>query len=107
MRLKELLEQQNVTQLLMGRPMGEGEAAAKENILALIVEASEVLEELNWKPWRVQNKKVDRQQVVYEVVDTMKFLLNIMNELDISAEDFEQAWYEKSTIVNKRIRDDY
>lgn len=107
MQLKSMLVEQETTQTLMGRPMGEGQAAAKENILALVVEATELLDELNWKPWKVTTKKIDRQAVVNEAVDCMKFLLNVMNELRITEEDFEQAWYEKSTIVNQRIRRGY
>lgn len=103
---KYLLDQQNIQDAL-DHPMGEGEEAIKENILALIVEATEVLEHINWKPWKKQRKQIIIDDILEEVVDLFKFCFNILNYLEVTEEEFDNMWRLKNEIIKKRIKDGY
>lgn len=107
MNLSQYLKQQADLQRILGEPMGEGEAAIKENVLALIVEASEVLQETNWKPWKVTRHKLNRYDITNELVDIFKFYLNIINVLGITEEEFDTVWDEKDETVKRRFKDGY
>jgi dimeric dUTPase (all-alpha-NTP-PPase superfamily) len=107
MNLQQYLKQQAQLQKLMAHPMGIGDEAIRENVLALIVEVTELLQEFNWKVWRVQKKQCNRQKIVHELADIMKFYCNILNTLRITEEEFDVAWNQVHKKVMKRINDDY
>lgn len=88
---KILADQQHIQELL-GEPMGSiSESRIKENLLALIVEATEVLNEIPWKPWKdYKNYLVNIDNLKMETIDCLIFLLNIFNELGMSAEEIHQ-----------------
>lgn len=103
MNLQKYLDQQRKLQTLLGEPMGTGEEAIKENILALIVEATELLNEFNWKPWKVTTKKHQYTRISHELADIMKFYCNIINEMHMSEVDFDIAW----DAVHKKVTERY
>jgi dimeric dUTPase (all-alpha-NTP-PPase superfamily) len=49
----------------------------KEYLMALIGELTEVLQELNWKPWKKTRKQVDLEKFHTEIVDCWHFLLEL------------------------------
>lgn len=107
MHLNYLLNKQAHLQKKMGNPMGEGEEALKENALALIVEVTEMLNEINWKPWKETKKEINQEALLYEIVDILQFMGNIINAAGITAEALEDAYRQKLMINTKRIEDGY
>jgi dimeric dUTPase (all-alpha-NTP-PPase superfamily) len=56
----------------------QAEAVTKENALALMMEVAELMDSINWKPWRTwRPEAVNRDNLLVEVVDCFHFLLNI------------------------------
>jgi dimeric dUTPase (all-alpha-NTP-PPase superfamily) len=106
--MSEYMQQQRELQQELGEPMGHGDAAIKENILALIVESTELLQEINWKPWRkTQVKPSPREVILGEVLDLMHFYTNILNELYVTEEEFDKAWFETNRKIRKRNANGY
>lgn len=98
-----LAAQQNL-QVTMGLPMGTGEAAVKENMLALIVEATEVLGEINWKCWkRHQLKEVDRDALLTELTDLLQFWANAVSAMGFTADDVALALSTKWSENRRRV----
>lgn len=66
------------------------------NFLALHTETSEMLQELNWRPWRDGNPKdFNRTKVIEEAVDIFFFIANILNGLGIRGPEFLEAYIAK------------
>lgn len=107
MRLEAYLRDQRALQLLLGEPMGRGEEAMKENILALIVEASELLNELNWKVWKQKTKPIDRDKILGELADIMKFYCNLLNIVGVTEEEFDTTWRATEHKVKTRYHNGY
>lgn len=106
--MTKYLTDQRSLQAILGNPMGTGTDAVKENILALFSEVTEVLNELNWKPWRhATDHDVSREDIVEEMVDVFMFYCNILNELEVSESEFDAVWDRKRHIVIKRNRNGY
>lgn len=76
----------------------------KEYILALIAEATEVLNEVDWKMHKKMNLPNDaRERLLEESIDVMKFLLGLMIVNGFSLEDIYTMFVKKSKIVEKRL----
>jgi len=105
--LKEFFDEQTKLQEALGQPLGEGEAALKECVLAAQVELVEVLNEVNWKPWKKSKKVVNKELLVTELVDVFQFLVNGCIAMDIKEEDLMQAYAEKLKINYQRIEENY
>ncbi len=108
MKIEEVLELQLKLQEDMGRPMDGGgggniSAGVKENMLALIVEATEVLNEVNWKPWKPLDKVIDRQALLTELVDVLQFWSNAVSAAGFTATDVAAAYREKLRVCYVRI----
>lgn len=99
-----ILDEQRKLQRLLEEPMGYGQEAIKENILALIVEATEVLGEINWKKWRKTQKTVDTNKLIEEVADIQIFLMNIWNILDMNEADIQAIILHKQGVVYERYQ---
>ena len=79
------------------------EAKFKEHMLLMIKEAAEILDEINFKP-HVKNKKlINKDRITEELVDTFKFLLNLMLIMGIEPFEFERKYAEKHKIIKKRL----
>lgn len=106
--LSEILKRQRQLQTAMGSPMdggtGDINTGVRENMLALIVEVTEVLNEVNWKPWRRhQLKVIDRNALLTELVDVLQFWANAVNAAGFAAEDIEAAYDVKMAECYARI----
>lgn len=96
MEMKTFLEQQKSLQKHLGYPMGgDMEGAIKENILALIVEATEVLNEINWKPWKKEKREIDRDALLTELVDVLQFWANAVNAAGFQMIDIHMSYQAK------------
>lgn len=68
--------------------------------LALMIEISELVQELNWKPWKIE-KSLDKPRVADEFADILAFLgviIEYLNRLGISPESLASAYNMKVTI---------
>ena len=75
----------------------------KEYILALIAEATEVLNEVDWKMHKKMDLPTDaRDRLLEESVDVMKFLFGLMFINGFTADEVHKKFLDKSTeVVNK------
>lgn len=106
-----LLSEQGRLQRALGDPMFLGtkdwQVCARENLLAVNVEAAEILGEINWKPWKATQpaKKVDRAALLLELVDLLQFWANVVNAAGFSGQDVMDAYARKLEINYQRLRD--
>ena len=95
MTLADVLAAQHELQVAMGHPTGHGHVAVKENVLAAIVELTEVLGEVPWKPWKKydprQDDQIDRIALLTEMTDVLQFWANMVNAMGFTAEDVALA----------------
>ena len=76
----------------------------KEYILALIAEATEVLNEVDWKMHKQMDLPNDaRERLLEESIDVMKFLLGLMIVNGFSLDDIYSMFKHKSKVVEKRL----
>lgn len=102
----DLLEIQKALQRLMGDPTGFGEPSVKENVLAMHAELSEVLAEINWKPWKRHNQKlVNRDTLLMELTDVLQFWGNAVNAMGFTAEEVKLSLLAKWLVNVERIND--
>lgn len=86
----------------------EGQASAvKENVLALIVEATELLNEVKWKYWSHEEAWVRRDRVLKEAVDIGHFLGNILSAVGVTDQEYEEAYQAKQEENRERQRRKY
>tara|TARA_B100000902_G_scaffold3001_1_gene3819 strand:+ start:1582 stop:1959 length:378 start_codon:yes stop_codon:yes gene_type:complete len=77
----------------------------KEYILALIAEATEVLNEVDWKMHKQMDLPNDaRERLLEESIDVMKFLLGLMIVNGFSLDDIYNMFKTKSQVVEKRLK---
>ncbi len=80
-----------------------GKDATRTYVLAMMVELSELVQELDWKPWKSQTKPVDRHRVADEYADVLAFLgiitANVMAQTALTAQDLAEA-FDRKTLVN-------
>ncbi len=77
----------------------------RENVLALIVEAVELLDNVSWKFWAHDEPFVDRDKVIKEAVDGMHFLANILVSVGATDTEFWAAYREKQALnLERQIR---
>ena len=75
--LRVLVNEQRTVNEGRADQISGSKAAASMNGLALVVEVSELLQELNWKPWKGP-KAVDREAVAMELADVLAFVGNLI-----------------------------
>jgi dimeric dUTPase (all-alpha-NTP-PPase superfamily) len=79
----------------------------KEYILALIAEATEVLNEVDWKMHKKMNLPTDaRDRLLEESIDVMKFLLGLMIVNGFTVDQVYDMFKSKSIKVEKRLKED-
>jgi len=80
------------------------EKEIKEACLALIVEAVEILSEINWKPWKRKRKKINEGALKEEIIDALHFLLEIMVLLKMNSKEVMKQYLGKREVNLKRIK---
>lgn len=80
-----------------------------ELVLAAIKELTEVLEAVNWKPWKNYNghPEVDMENLIEEIGDVIFFLDSIMMNFGLSHEALVEALSNKLTVVYNRLNNGY
>ena len=77
----------------------------KAYILAVIAEATEVLNEVDWKMHKQMDLPNDaRERLLEESIDVLKFLLGLMIVNGFSMDDIYNMFKTKSKVVEKRLK---
>lgn len=87
--------------------LGPNEVLLARSARNIMMEAAELMDELNWKEWKSTKKDVDWEQVKYEVADLMAFLMNACRESGMTAEDLFQYYMRKAEVNVKRQEASY
>jgi len=77
------------------------EEKTKEFVLALMNEANELLTEINWASWKIK-REVVVDNVIEEIVDAFKFLLNIAIIWKVDENKLFDEFIRKSQVVVQR-----
>lgn len=75
----------------------------KNNVLYLIKEATEVLDEINYKEHKSSKKKLNKKRIAEELIDVFKFWLNLCILCDISPEELNKIFDRKTNKVVARF----
>lgn len=67
----------------------------KNNMIGLIDEATEVLGEINWKPWHKGSKIINKEALKEEICDCLIFILNAGYEAGLTAQNMLDVTYAK------------
>lgn len=102
---KELLGHQYNLQNMMGWPEGgPGLEGFKNSMLALVVEATEALNETPWKPWKTSGyKDIDVKSLATEMTDILQFWANAALHMGLSPEYLSKCLRQKWTENIRRI----
>jgi hypothetical protein len=77
---------------------------SRSYVLSAYTELSELLETMNWKRHREDNIEFDKRLLLEEAVDVQKYLIGLLQQWGITEEEFQQAFKEKSEVVEFRWR---
>lgn len=83
------------------------QSMTKEYVLHLLSEANSLLDSVNWKMHHKKIKKVNREDVVLEIIDVWKYLLSICLLWDITPEEFCRVFDEKSSLVEQKFLQEF
>ena len=87
---------------------GEIASSLKDNLLAAMVELSgEVPREFHWKYWSHTEPFVNRVTLLYELVDVLHFIANMLIAIGVDDEELEIAYKAKQKINRQRQADKY
>jgi len=67
----------------------------KQNVLAIFSETNELLDEINWKHWKAE-KELNIENIKYETIDLLHFLLTIFVVLDMDEVDIRNYYLNKN-----------
>ena len=95
-RLEKMLQLQREFHELVGPSLKSASEADCERMIAdtmrnLIVECVEVMQSINWKPWKKKRVDPDWRNVKDELADCQIFLMNAAMEAGMTDEDLYQA----------------
>lgn len=79
--------------------------ALRTHVLALIVEAGELLQETKWKTWTTERGRPDEDrwnQALFEYADMMQFMANIAIIMRFTGTDIDRALDKKFEIITRR-----
>lgn len=75
-------------------------------LLGLISEVDEVLDMINWKRNRRQNKVMDRNNLAFELADLTKFVLSLWQAWDFTVEEFIAYTATKSELLTAMLKNE-
>jgi len=112
--LKSLSNVQIGVSDLVGAIPSDGELPTGDQLrtyfLALMVETTELMNELNWKPWKKTQKEIDKPKVCDEFADILAFLGIItvyLESFGITSEELAAAYTKKSKVNVERFFSGY
>ncbi len=103
-RLQELLNRQKeLDGFIAGRRHldFDGKEWARKKCVAMIVEASELLDEIGYKWWK-EPKKDNDAELKEEIIDILHFFLGICNDIGLSSDDIYEIYMKKNDENHKR-----
>lgn len=77
----------------------------RHNVLAAQVELGEFIQELPWKPWKLDTGRPNaeaRARAVEELVDVLHFIANLLVVLRVPADELERVYGHKQGVNRKR-----
>lgn len=80
---------------------------SKDFILAAHKELSEVLDCLDWKDHRKEDKTFSKSNLGEELIDVFKYLLNLFVIWDISPKEIEEFFHAKTAVVEQRRKQEF
>ena len=83
------------------------EVKFKNNVLHLIKEATEVLDEINYKDHKKKCKKLNKNRITEELIDIFKYWLNLCILCDITPEEIEKTFNKKTNKVIARFNKEF
>lgn len=72
--------------------------------LALQREVSEVLDTVDWKIHRKENKPIIKSNTLEELVDCLKYWMSLCQLHGFTVEEIEEEYYRKSSVVEQRLK---
>ena len=79
----------------------------KDYILHAIKELTEVLDTIKFKMHRKENTEFIISNTVEELVDTTKFVMGMFQLLGVSYEEFKEAYWNKTAVVEQRFYQEF
>ena len=79
----------------------------KDMILAAYSELSEILNEINWKPWRQTKKTVYSGRYKNEIIDLFHFVINLSIAVDMEPKEFFNRFVDKNKENHERQKRGY
>lgn len=76
----------------------------KEFILCAHQELAEVMNTLDWKSYHMYDKKYDAQDTKDEIIDCLKFILNLAIIWGMDHNEIFELFNKKSDLVEQRIK---
>lgn len=80
------------------------EAKTRELALALHHEVSKLVSAVNFRGHIPKQSSPDRDKVLYEAVDAVRYAMAIANLWDFDDDDFVSAWWDKDSYLNEQHR---
>jgi NTP pyrophosphatase (non-canonical NTP hydrolase) len=80
---------------------------SKTYVLAMLSETSELLDQLNWKPWKKQQKPIELEELRYEIVDLLIFVICLAQIWGMSSRDLMEYYLAKTEENHDRIKRGY
>lgn len=78
----------------------------REQTLAAFIELAEYIQDIKWKPWakspRFPNVE-EREAAIEEMVDVLHFVANNLVALNVTDEEFSEAYEEKMNVNRARM----
>lgn len=105
--LPELFMAQADLQAALGWSTDRGEPGVRLNLLAVVNEAMEALDEVNWKPWKKTLKPVDRTALATELTDLLQFWVNACLAAGLGPADVTAALRAKWKVNHQRLKGGY
>jgi NTP pyrophosphatase (non-canonical NTP hydrolase) len=85
----------------------EMEKLFEKNVLYLIKEATEVLDEINFKSHLKNRKEINREAIKEELIDVLKYWMNLCLLFNFTSDDIYIAFKDKSDKVMKRLAKEF
>ena len=108
-KLEDIFDKQKELQLKLGNSLEKIEMNIdfiKMNFEAIIVEMSEFLMSIPWKPWKIQ-QKWDIENAKLELIDVLHFWMNLCIALKMTPEEIHERYLNKQQINIKRKEEGY
>ena len=105
--LKIICDRQLEFMVQLGLFGADREMAIRDTCLALIVEATEVLNETNWKPWKKTPKVLNEEKIKEEIIDALHFVIELALLMEMRPLDILKEYISKMEINQKRQKGGY